>query len=76
MGPCIVSIFQYTCISNKMQLYTIQINAVHAIPLYTLKMQYIFPSTTRFYKLSLSLTIFSHRNPFMHSFSPPLRTPG
>jgi hypothetical protein len=22
MGPCIVSIFQYTCISNKMQRYT------------------------------------------------------
>jgi hypothetical protein len=23
MGPCIVSTFQYTCISNKMQRYTI-----------------------------------------------------
>jgi hypothetical protein len=23
MGPCIVSIFQYTCISNKTQRYTI-----------------------------------------------------
>jgi hypothetical protein len=23
MGPCTVSIFQYTCISNKMQSYTI-----------------------------------------------------
>jgi hypothetical protein len=23
MGPCILSIFQYTCISNKMQRYTI-----------------------------------------------------
>jgi hypothetical protein len=23
MGPCIVSIFQYVCISNKMQCYTI-----------------------------------------------------
>jgi hypothetical protein len=23
MGPCIVNIFQYTCISNKMQHYTI-----------------------------------------------------
>jgi hypothetical protein len=23
MGPCIVSTFQYTCISNKMQCYTI-----------------------------------------------------
>jgi hypothetical protein len=23
MGPYIVSIFQYTCISNKMQLYTV-----------------------------------------------------
>jgi hypothetical protein len=23
MGPCIVSIFQYTCISNKMQSYTV-----------------------------------------------------
>jgi hypothetical protein len=23
MGPCIVSIFQYTCISNKIQRYTV-----------------------------------------------------
>jgi hypothetical protein len=23
MGPCIVSIFQYTCLSNEMQHYTI-----------------------------------------------------
>jgi hypothetical protein len=23
MGPCIVSVFQYTCISNKMQRYTV-----------------------------------------------------
>jgi hypothetical protein len=23
MGPCIVSIFQYTCILNKMQRYTV-----------------------------------------------------
>jgi hypothetical protein len=23
MGPCIVSILQYTCISNKMQRYTV-----------------------------------------------------
>ena len=23
MGPCIASIFQYTCISNKMQCYTV-----------------------------------------------------
>jgi hypothetical protein len=23
MGPCIVSIFQYTCLSNKMQSYTV-----------------------------------------------------
>jgi hypothetical protein len=23
MGPCIVSIFQYMCISNKMQRYTV-----------------------------------------------------
>jgi hypothetical protein len=23
MGPCIVSIFQYACISNKMQRYTV-----------------------------------------------------
>jgi hypothetical protein len=23
MGPCIVSIFQYTCISNKMQSYAV-----------------------------------------------------
>jgi hypothetical protein len=25
MGPCIVSIFQYTCISNKIQRYTVYI---------------------------------------------------
>jgi hypothetical protein len=25
MGPCIVSIFQYTCISNKMQRYTVDL---------------------------------------------------
>ena len=32
MGPCLVSIFQYTCISNKMQLYTVYLyleTAVH-----------------------------------------------
>jgi hypothetical protein len=32
MGPCIVSIFQYTCISNKMQRYTVYLyleTAVH-----------------------------------------------
>jgi hypothetical protein len=23
MGPCIISIFEYTCISNKMQRYTV-----------------------------------------------------
>jgi hypothetical protein len=23
MDPCIVSVFQYTCMSNKMQLYTV-----------------------------------------------------
>jgi hypothetical protein len=23
MGPCIVSVFEYTCISNKMQRYTV-----------------------------------------------------
>jgi hypothetical protein len=23
MGPCIISIFQYTCISNQMQRYTV-----------------------------------------------------
>jgi hypothetical protein len=23
MGPCILSIFQYTCLSNKMQRYTV-----------------------------------------------------
>jgi hypothetical protein len=23
MGPCILSIFQYTCISNKLQCYTV-----------------------------------------------------
>jgi hypothetical protein len=26
MGPCIESIFQYTCISNKMQLYTVYLH--------------------------------------------------
>jgi hypothetical protein len=26
MGPCIVSIFQYTCISNKMQRYTVHLH--------------------------------------------------
>jgi hypothetical protein len=34
MGPCIVSIFQYTCISNKMQCYTVYFyleTAVHAL---------------------------------------------
>jgi hypothetical protein len=34
MGPCIVSIFQYTCISNKMQLYTIYLyleTALHVL---------------------------------------------
>jgi hypothetical protein len=25
MGPCIVSIFQYTCIYNKMQRYTVDL---------------------------------------------------
>jgi hypothetical protein len=33
MGPCIVSIFQYTCISNKMQRYTVYLyleTALHA----------------------------------------------
>jgi hypothetical protein len=25
MGPCIVSIFQYTCISNNMQHYTVHL---------------------------------------------------
>jgi hypothetical protein len=23
MGPCIISVFQYTCISNKMKRYTV-----------------------------------------------------
>jgi hypothetical protein len=26
MGPCIVSIFQYTCIYNKMQHYTVYLH--------------------------------------------------
>jgi hypothetical protein len=28
MGPCIVSIFQYMCISNKMQRYTVYLYLV------------------------------------------------
>jgi hypothetical protein len=34
MGPCIVSIFQYTCISNKTQCYTVYLyleTAVHIL---------------------------------------------
>jgi hypothetical protein len=31
MGPCIVSIFQYTCISNKMQRYTVYLHVETAI---------------------------------------------
>jgi hypothetical protein len=31
MGPCIVSIFQYTCISNKMQLYTVYLHLQTAL---------------------------------------------
>jgi hypothetical protein len=34
MGPCIVSIFQYTCISNKMQRYTVYLyleTALHVL---------------------------------------------
>jgi hypothetical protein len=26
MGPCIISIFQYTCISNKMQRYALHVS--------------------------------------------------
>jgi len=48
-----------------------QLNPVHVILSYTLKMQgNIFPSTPRSYKLSLSLRFFSHRNPFTFFFSP------
>jgi hypothetical protein len=31
MGPCIVSIFQYTRISNKMQRYTVYLNLETAL---------------------------------------------
>jgi hypothetical protein len=31
MGPCIVSIFQYTCISNKMQRYIVFLYLVTAL---------------------------------------------
>jgi hypothetical protein len=31
MGPCIVSIFQYTCISNKMQRYTVYLYLATAL---------------------------------------------
>jgi hypothetical protein len=31
MGPCIVSIFQYTCISNKMQRYTVYLYLEYAL---------------------------------------------
>jgi hypothetical protein len=31
MGPCIVSIFQYTCISNKMKLYTVYLHLETAL---------------------------------------------
>jgi hypothetical protein len=31
MGPCIVSIFQYTCISNKMQRYTVYLHLETAL---------------------------------------------
>jgi hypothetical protein len=31
MGPCIVSIFQYMCISNKMQRYTVYLYLETAI---------------------------------------------
>jgi hypothetical protein len=34
MGPCIVSIFQYTCISNKMQHYAVYLyleTALHVL---------------------------------------------
>jgi hypothetical protein len=32
MGSCIVSIFQYTCISNKIQRYTIYLYLETAVP--------------------------------------------
>jgi hypothetical protein len=31
MGPCIVNIFQYTCISNKMQSYTFYLHLETAL---------------------------------------------
>jgi hypothetical protein len=31
MGPCIVSIFQYMCISNKMQCYTVYLDLETAL---------------------------------------------
>jgi hypothetical protein len=31
MGPCIIGIFQYTCISNKMQLYTVYLHLETAL---------------------------------------------
>jgi hypothetical protein len=31
MGPCIVNIFQYTCMSNKMQRYTVYLNLETAL---------------------------------------------
>jgi hypothetical protein len=31
MGKCIVSIFQYTCISNKMQRYTVYLHLETAL---------------------------------------------
>jgi hypothetical protein len=34
MGPCVISIFKYTCISNKMQRYTVYLyleTALHVL---------------------------------------------
>jgi hypothetical protein len=31
MGPCIVSIFQHTCISNKLQRYTVYLYLENAL---------------------------------------------
>jgi hypothetical protein len=36
MGPCIISIFQYTCIFNKMQRYTVYLYLETALHVSTL----------------------------------------
>jgi hypothetical protein len=56
MGPCIVSIFQYTCISNEMQRYTV----------YIWKLLYMFrvvlpPIIRNAYNCIYSIWYLSHR---------------